>query len=221
MFFFRAWLVSNMADKCTQTDWSWLQDQIIATDEKLCRESDTHVEEQDVAVEISVDAQERVKTPLSESVSRGATASWRESRRMSAVRYSDESRLFQTSPEFDEFVAMLTDLKSDDEDDEEEAEEIENVEETEQPVTPPPPPYPSLSSFNLPWPAILQYLRESESLSSEYFSLAKPQQDSSLITATAQQCRPQCLFCEQKAQVISLLPVEGDKKEVSAFIKYE
>ena len=198
-----------MADKCTQTDWSWLQHQIPAADEQICRESDSHTEERDIAIEISIDSQERVKTPHSE-LSRGK----RESRRTSAVRYSDESRLFQTSPEFDEFVAMLTDLKSDDEDDDEEDADHENDigEETEPLTTPPPPPYPSLSSFNLPWPAILQYLRESESLSSEYFSLARRQQDS---TPTAQQCRPQCFFCEQTAPAMSLLPVEDSNREVS------
>lgn len=208
-----------MADKCTQTDWSWLQHQIADANGHFCKESDDHAEEQDIAIRITPDSREQVKTPHSEVISRGATASSkRESRRMSAVRYSDESRLFQTSPEFDEFVAMLADLKSDDEDDDEEAEEIVNDVDEETAHTPPPPPYPSLSSFNLPWPAILQYLRESESLSSEYFSLAKPQKDAVPITATAQQCRPQCFFCEQKAPVMSLLPVEDGKQEVSVLI---
>ena len=48
----------------------------------------------------------------------------------------------------------------------------------------PPPPYPDLQAQQISWPAVLQYLRESDSLASQYFSLDR-QGDSGLSRGAA------------------------------------
>ena len=237
-----------MADKATQTEWSCLQHQIAQSqpvEDQATSQEETHkIDNKDVIKDASTSAQEDDKSGCTEGIERGAMVSGSSdrvsrSRVVSAVRYSDESRLFQTSPEFDEFVAMLAEVQSDDEEEEEDEEEKEKEKETDEggveseadllPCTPPPPPYPPISSKNLPWPTILQYLRESESLSSEYFSCSRPRpqpnrEDSSHDTTTASEGiakhggGPQCFFCDQRAHIISLLPNENGEREVSTLL---
>ena len=236
-----------MADKATQTEWSCLQHQIAQSqpveNQEASQEKTYTTDNEDVTKDASTSAQEDDKSGCTEPIERDAMVSGSSdratrSRVVSAVRYSDESRLFQTSPEFDEFVAMLTEVQSDDEEEEEDEEE-EKGKETDEggveseadllPCTPPPPPYPPISSTNLPWPTILQYLRESESLSSEYFSCSRPRpqpnrEDTSHDTTTASEGiakhggGPQCFFCDQRAHIISLLPNENGEREVSALL---
>ena len=69
-------------------------------------------------------------------------------------------------------------------------------------------PYQSLSSENLPWPTILQYLRESDSQSSRYFSMqvSKPTVDHKKEEISAV-----CQFCGQSLIPFSLLPQNFDK----------
>lgn len=78
-------------------------------------------------------------------------------------------------------------------------------------------PYQSVSSDNVPWPAILQYLRESESESSKYFSLQTPQaateqydKEEAAIQYT-DTARTTCQFCEQFTKPLSLLPDSLEK----------
>ena len=235
-----------MADKATQTEWNCLQNQIAQS--QPVENQGTSQEKTDngnVTNDASTSAQEDDKSGCycTEVIERDAMVSGSSgrvsrSRVVSAVRYSDESRLFQTSPEFDEFVAMLAEVQSDDDDEEED--EGEKGKETDEggvepeadllPCTPPPPPpYPPISSINLPWPTILQYLRESESLSSDYFSCSRPRpqpnrEDSSQDATTPSEGiakhggGPQCFFCDQRAHIISLLPNENGEREVSALL---
>ena len=63
------------------------------------------------------------------------------------------------------------------------------------------PPYQPLSSENLPWPTILQYLRESDSRSSKYFSMqvSKPTVDDK-----KEEVAVVCQFCGQSLMPFSL-----------------
>ena len=69
------------------------------------------------------------------------------------------------------------------------------------------PPYQPLPSENLPWPTILQYLRESDSQSSRYFSTqaSKPTVDDK------KEDNVTCQFCGQSLMPFSLLPQNFDK----------
>lgn len=65
------------------------------------------------------------------------------------------------------------------------------------------------STVNLPWPAILQYMRETDSASSKYFSLTKHH------TIEAKEGEENdtelCQFCNQTLKHLSLLPDSLDK----------
>ena len=103
--------------------------------------------------------------------------------------------------------------------------------------------FPDLQVSDLPWPAILQYLRESESLASEYFSLQNkhsvdvtahkqevvvdkedsdkqiakcPEVEVSLIPSSSDVCE----FCGQKSPRQSLLgSITEEQEEVSSLTK--
>ena len=102
--------------------------------------------------------------------------------------------------------------------------------------------FPDLQVSDLPWPAILQYLRESESLASEYFSLQNkhsvdvtahkqggvvdkedsdkqiakyPEVEVSLIPSSSDVCE----FCGQKSPRQSLLGSITEEQEVSSLTK--
>lgn len=69
------------------------------------------------------------------------------------------------------------------------------------------PPYQHLPSENLPWPTILQYLRESDSQSSRFFSTqaSKPTVDDK------KEDNATCQFCGQSLMPFTLLPQNFDK----------
>ena len=67
------------------------------------------------------------------------------------------------------------------------------------------PPFPNVNSFNLPWPAILQYLRESESMASEYFSLASNRLGTSSELGLLPSGNTLCDFCGKVTPKHSLL----------------
>lgn len=215
-----------MADKATQTEWSWLQETSALSLQPPITPGHPECAERVASVGGEGDEQDEggSDTPAEECPSvggdHGSGVNKEESGRLSAVRYSDESRLFQTSPEFDELVAMFPDLDIDEE--EEERADCSVAEK------PPPPAYSLLSSANLPWPAILQYLRESESLSSNYFSYADPPitqphpqlhsqpHPSSIREIETPPAKHVCPFCGQRAPVFSLLPMPPATEQVRA-----
>ena len=213
-----------MADKATQTEWSWLQglsapplQPQLVTEHPECTERVVSARGEGDQQDEGSSYSRGEETPCDHRDGSGGEGR-KESGRLSAFGYSDESCLLQTSPELDEFVALFTDVDAD-ELEEEEEEERGGSSVTEK--LPPPPPYPPLSSANLPWPSILQYLRESESLSSDYFSTADHPQPhpSSRSNSSIREVGPQpaenlCSFCGQRAPVFNLLPLGEVREQV-------
>ena len=80
------------------------------------------------------------------------------------------------------------------------------------------PPFPNVQSFNLPWPAILQYLRESESMASKYFSLASDRLGTTSELGLLPSGNTLCDFCGKVTPKRSLLiSAGGTEVEVSHY----
>ena len=98
---------------------------------------------------------------------------------------------------------------SDSESNSDEDEPADGSTECEEQITPP---FPNVHSFNLPWPPILQYLRESESMASEYLSLASDRLGTTSELGLLPSGNTLCDFCGKVTPKRSLL-ITGGKTE--------
>ena len=106
--------------------------------------------------------------------------------------------------------------EEDEGDKEEEDGEDEEGDETD--TTQEPPPYPNLHAEQVSWPAVLQYLRESDSLSSHYFSLGREQRvegEGGTEGAGEGEVCSECQFCGHTPPQWSILNCASEGEEVS------
>ena len=144
---------ATMVSVGTQTPWSYLSDtrhQLVDDGCDIEREEDkaSQLENQQLVYNDGRSESVKINDGLLHSS---------ESVEISHLENSDVSELVDQLTE----LQFVNGYSSDDEEEEEEEEDVHSVS----------PPYPDLPTSQLSWPAILQYLRESESEASKYFSL--------------------------------------------------
>ena len=114
---------------------------------------------------------------------------------------------------------------SEEEEGDEEDEEGEDEKGDETETAEPPPPYPNLHAEQVSWPAVLQYLRESDSLASHYFNLEREQrvegeggtkggEEGGVSTGEGKVCS-ECQFCGHTPPQWSILSCASEGEEVS------
>lgn len=216
----------------TQTPWSWLQD--LAANAHLRPLGVAEAGEQAVDADScdgrsceahgTGDGQEAITTPPSpEEAGVPSKAQSPEGLRLPPLEKGECSQQERSKPVQEELklppvLMQLQDCRfssaSDDSADEREEEEDSEAEDK----------FPDLTLPNLPWPTILQYLRESESIASEYFSLENKQKLSdhhSQIESSGMADRKgslfpdKCDFCGMDSQRHSLLNLTEDEAETS------
>lgn len=177
----------------TQTPWSWLSDSQVADLHSACKLPPVHTAAITSTMKDDKHAQQLSSNPRTSS-STGETLEEKLSLPNIVAPGSVKDKLNVTFPHMSEpkmlpskedgvggrgeetsvplLVSQLSglefpsDFSSDSSTEDEEEQDVEDEEI--------PPPYPEVQADQLSWPAILQYLRESESAASKYFSLDQP-----------------------------------------------
>ena len=168
----------TMVSVSTQTPWSYLNDirqHHNVTDSQLVLDDGCDIEEktsqlQKQSVNTPVDDEESEEHPHDDSSESVVDRTQLEDSHVSEV-VEQLSQLQFISSEEEEKEEEEKDEGEEEKDEGEEEKEEEGVSGMNDDDDAALPPYPTISSSQLSWPAILQYLRESESEASKYFSL--------------------------------------------------
>lgn len=179
-------------DKSVQTDLTWLQDSPVVLETSTV-EQDEHT----VLASRRTPSETDASSVKSEAITGDETNRERSDTKQSVDTVED-------APNAIEPLQSLTDILGDASDDS----TTDDGEGVSPSASSPPPPYASLPKANLPWPAILQYLRESESESSRYFGLSPTSpQPTSVAQPPTSSIHSQllCHFCGKVPFAFSLI----------------